>query len=106
MDFLWVDNCMKRDPVDIQHIESIEVKPLFCTKTKVFPLHFQQEANNIIKDMLEWGILGKAEGYTAWCSSATFVPIPSGGLCLVTDFCYLNKQINCPIHPFQTTTNI
>ena len=60
----------------------------------------------MIDDMLKQGVIGTAEGYTEWCSPASFVPKPDGGLRLVTDFRHLNSQIDCPIHPFPTTVDI
>ena len=89
-DGLPINHTMVSDPVTIKFNEGIVVRPLFCTKAKLVPLHYKEEANEMVDEMLKQGVIGKAGGYTEWCSSASFVPKPDGGLRLVTDFRHLN----------------
>ena len=82
---LPVDHTMVNEPVTIKFKEGIVIKPLFCTKAKLLPLHYKEQAGKMVEDLLEQGVIGKVEGYTQWCSPAAFVPKPDAGLRLVTD---------------------
>ena len=106
MDYLPINHYIKSNPVDIKIKEGVEVKPLFCTKARILLLHYQAETDRMIPEMLGAGVIWKSQGYSEWSSPATFVPKPTGGLRLVTDFFHLNKQIDRSIHPFPTTMHI
>ena len=83
--FLWI---LSRSSIKRRHRDETHV--LYKDKRVASPLH--EEAAEMIMEMLDMGLIGKAEGYSAWCSPFPFVPKPTGGLRLITCMRYLNKK--------------
>ena len=71
---------MVNEPVDIKFREGVVIRLMFCTKAKPLPLHYKAETDKMIKEMFEVGMIGRAEGYSEWCSPATFIPNPNDRL--------------------------
>ena len=72
-------------------------------------IHMQEEADNIIKQAIEDGILQKMDEPTDWISPAFFIRDPPHGkqkdkLCLVSDFSELNKYRYTHFHPQRTSS--
>ena len=100
------NHTMLSEPVKLKFRNGVTVKPWYSSKVRRVPLHQAPEAKKMIGDMLQAGIIGKAQGYSDWCSPATFVVKKPTGLMLVMDFTMLNKQVERPVHPFPTTEDI
>ena len=86
--------------MDIHLNDRTDILPTKLTTTRPIPLHFQEEADQIVNKVLAEGIIERVTQPTTWCSPAFFVRKPGGGLQLVTDFTGLNKRVRRPIHPF------
>ena len=100
---------MACDPMHI-HLRKTdpEYKPLRVSTARKTPLHFKKEADKLIADLLEKGVIEKVpvNENVEWCSPGFFVPKPNGKVRLVTDFRQINKFIDRPIHPFPTCRDI
>ncbi len=79
---------MKGPPMKITSRDDKPKKPKCILTTRQIPIHMQEEAENIIKQAIEDGILQKMDEPTDWISPAFFVRDPphgkkKGKLCLV-----------------------
>ena len=75
-----------------------------CIET---PLHFDKEAERMIRQLLKDDVIEEAKAESPFCSRGFFLQKPSGnGLHLVTDYRGINGLIERPEWPFQTTTTI
>ena len=85
-----------------------DVIPHRTLTARQIPLHFKKEAEAVISDLIENGIITRVEKPTKWISPAHFVPKEGGkgGVRLVTDFTKLNKFVRRPVHPFPSTVDI
>ena len=85
-----------------------EYKPLRISIARRTPLHFKAEADKLIKDLVEKGVIERvpANEDVEWCSPGFFVPKPNGKVRLVTDFRQINKFISRPVHPFPSPKDI
>ena len=75
------------------------------------PKHLQDDAKDIINELLEKEIIAHVDEPTEWTSAAFFVPKPnaikgSRSIRLVTDLSKLNHFIVQPVHPFPSVQNI
>ena len=88
--------------------EDPEYKPLKITIARRTPLHFKKEADKLVRDLLEKGVIEKvpANERVEWCSPGFFVPKPNGKVRLVTDYRQINKFIDRPVHPFPACKDI
>ena len=88
--------------------EEKRVKPLYHAVPRVVPLHWREEADKIVKNLLKHDIIKQVDYPTVWCSRVFFVAKPGGsrGLRLVTDFCHLNKNISRAHHFFPSVNDI
>ena len=88
--------------------EEKRVKPLYHAVPRMVPLHWREEADKIIRNLLKHNIIERVDYPTLWCSRAFFVAKPGGsrGLRLVTDFRHLNKNISHAHHFFPSVSDI
>ena len=92
---------MQAEPLKIFLTE--DAQPRRCLTVRQTPIHMQEEADQLVENLLKSGIIVKVNDNepTPWVSPGFFVPKPSGkGVRLVTDYRELNKYIKRPIHPF------
>ena len=74
-----------------------KVKRSTCIKT---PLHFDKEAERMIRQLLKDDVIEEAKAKSPFCSRGFFLQKPSGnGLCLVTDYRGINGLIERPPQP-------
>ena len=98
---------MKGTSMHIEIDTSKDPKPRKVTTTKKIPIHWQQQANELIASLIKDGIIEEVHDNTSdWISPAFFVPKNYGNIRQVTDFSYLNKFIKRPIHPFPSANDI
>ena len=65
------------------------------------PIHYLDEAKQLIADLLEAGIISEVTRPVNWCTQGFFVPkLSSGKLRLVKDYRNLNKALARPEWPF------
>ena len=83
-------------------------KPLKIKTARKTPKHFQKEAEKLIKQLLDSGVIVKVPTTenVEWCSPGFFVPKPNGKVRLVTDYRQINTFIDRPVHPFPSCRNI
>ena len=88
--------------------EEKRVKPLYHAVPSVVPLHWREEADKIVRNLLKHDVIEKVDYPTPWCSRAFFVAKPSGsrGLRLVMDYQTLNKNISRAHHFFPSISDI
>ena len=100
------NNAMTGQPVVIPQFPNHRVRPLKRYTTKAVPIHMQDAARKLVKELQEAGIIVPVSQPTEWCSPAHFVPKPNGKVRLVTDYTVLNKTINRPVHPFLSAKDL
>ena len=85
-----------------------DVKPKKVLTARRIPLHFEEEAKNVIDQLIKDGIIAKQEKPSDWISPAFFVQKPNGGLRLVVDYSVtgLNKAVKRRIHPAPSGADI
>ena len=85
-----------------------DYKPLKISIARRTPLHYKKEADKLVKDLLEKGVIEKvpANERVEWCSPGFFVPKSNGKVRLVTDYRQINKFIDRPVHPFPSCKDI
>ena len=76
--------------------------------TRQVALHLKEAADDELRELLEAKVLAPAHNITSeWCSPGFFVPKPDQKRArLVTDFTYLNSQVERPEHPFPSAMDI
>ena len=83
------------------------VVPIAERHVRQVPINLKREAEIMIKDMLEAGIIRRVHEPTAWISPAMIIPKPNGaGVRLVVDYTNLNKAVRRPIHPFPSAADV
>ena len=98
---------MNGKPMKILLDHSKPIKPKKVTGCKPIPIHYQEEAMELINSLIKDGIIQEVHDETTdWVSPAFFVPKPNGKLRLVTDFTHLNRYIKRPVHPFPYAQDI
>ena len=71
------------------------------------PLHFNKEAERMIRQLVKEDIIKEAKKECPFCNQGFFLHKPSGNrLRLVTDYQNINALIERPEWPFLTTSNI
>ncbi len=101
--FLSKDLRVKGDPMSICFKEGVSFLPFRVTRCRQVPLHMKDEADALLADLEQKGVLCWLE-----CDETTenpfrkhFVPKPGGkGVRLVTDYTPINPYIERPVHPF------
>ena len=88
------------------HLRPGHGEPYNRAYTRNIPVHHQDEAAKMIKEMIKNGIIKEQKDPTAWLSPAHFVLKKSGKLRLVLDFTKLNREIMRPTHPFPLAADI
>ena len=83
-----------------------DIPPTKVLTARPIPIHYQKEADILIKKALDEGIIARVDAPTEWCALAFFVQKPNGGLRLVTDFTGLNRRVQRPTHPFPSSFDI
>ena len=67
---------------------------------------YQDKTKAKLDHLVELCILEKIDGVLEWISPMSFVPKPDGDVRTVADLNYLNKHVECSVHPFPTPCNI
>ena len=71
------------------------------------PVHFDQEAERMIRQMLKDDKIEESTKESKFCAHRFFIQKPNGrGLRLVTDYRDVNQLIETPEWPFQSTDKI
>ena len=100
---------MHGPPMHIQLLrDTAGYRPLKVKTARRTPMHFQREADLLIKNLLSSGIIVKVQPNEniEWCSPGFFVPKPNGKVRLVVDFRQINQYIDRPVHPFPSCKDI
>ena len=88
--------------------DGVGYRPLKVKTARKTPMHYQQEADKLIAELLNSGIIVKVQPNETieWCSPGFFVPKPNGKVRLVVDFRQINQYIDRPVHPFPSCKDI
>ena len=70
------------------------------------PLHWREKAEQIVRKLLDGGVITQQDDPAEWCAPGFFVAKKKGDLRLVIDYTCLNKYVKCPIHTFPSTQEI
>lgn len=97
---------MKGPPMHIYLDDSKEFKPRRVLTARQIPLHYNEEANRLIKELIDNEILTPVSEPTEVICAGFFVPKEGGKLRLVTDYTPINKFIRRPVHPFPSSRDI
>ena len=94
-------------PMTINLKEGASIYPKRVCTARQVPLHLQEDAEALVQQLLDGGVIVPVHEPTEWISPAHFVPKPAGsGVRLVTDYTQLNKYVQRPVHPFPSTQDI
>ena len=94
-------------PMEIHLRDDTKIYPLHVSTARKIPLHFEDAADEFLKELIRDGVIESVDRPTQWCSPGHFVPKPgSKKVRLVTDFTQLNKYVKRPVHPFPTGQDI
>jgi hypothetical protein len=90
------------------HVELKEgAVPRRCTIARQVPLRYQEEADKLIRELVDKKVIVPVPGHSTWISPGFFVPKADGvRMRLVTDYSHLNKWVKRPIHPFPSAKDI
>ena len=106
-DFLSKDMRVKGEPMCIRFKEGVSFSPFRVTRCRQVPLHIKDEADALLADLDQKGVLGRLE-----CDDMTeniFLGVPlcpqtqgqwSEAVWLITDYTPINPYIERPVHPF------
>ena len=99
---------IKGAPMRINLVPEEKRKPLYHAMPRVVPLHWREETDKIVRNLLKHDVIERVDYPTLWCSRAFFVAKPGGsrGLRLVTDYRTLNKNISRAHHFFPSISDI
>lgn len=98
---------MKGPDMHIQLENGAKVRPARCLTTRRVPIHLEAEAYKEIQHLIETGVLRKMDEPTEWVSLSAFVVKPDGkSLRLVTNLRWLNTEVERPVHPFPSASDI
>ena len=101
------DKPMNCSPMVIRLRTDIEVVPRKVTTASRIPLHQEEEAENMVEDLMDKNILAKVHDEPVkFVSRGLFMPKATGNLRLVTDYMYVNQFIDRPVHPFPSTKEV
>jgi hypothetical protein len=78
-----------------------------CATSKRIPLHWKEEADLLVANMLKADIMEKVTTPTDWCSAGKFVLKPNGrDLRLVQYYVALNRNVKRPTEPTNSARDI
>ena len=100
---------LKVPPMEINiNRQHPDYKPLRIYTARKTPLHFEDNADELLKYLLETGVIKRADPnrHYEWVSPAFFVPKRSGKARLVIDFSRLSKFAERTPHPFPSPRDI
>lgn len=102
------DKVIKGPPVKIHLEEGVDIKPLKVFTARQVPLHWQEEADRVVQEHLDAGIIERVTWPTDWISQGGFAPKEGGkaGLRLFADFQRLNTYVKRPVHPFPSSIEV
>ena len=103
------DSCgtIKGQPMVIELDPDAEVTPLRVSVARPIPIHMTSQANDLVKELLEAGVIVPVHEPTTWCAMGHFVPKPGGKkVRLVTDYKRLNLAVRRPVHPFSPASDL
>ncbi len=89
-------------PMSIKFRPGVHVIPKKRLTMRPVPLHMQESADALLKDLMDEDVLGKLDENTVteWLHRSHFVLKPHGRVRLVTDFIAMNEYIEQLVHPF------
>ena len=80
------------------------VEPKKVMSARRVPLPYEIEADKVIADLVQKGVITPVSRTTDWFSPAFFVPKSDNiRMRLVTDYTHLNRYVKRPVHPFTCT---
>ena len=88
------------------HLTPGEKTPFRISTARQIPLHWREKAEQIVKKLLEGGVITPQTDPTEWCAPGFFVAKKNGDLRLVVDFTRLNKYVKRLIHTFPSKQEI
>ena len=103
---------MRGPPMNVKfNCKRSDVKPYKCVNVRNTPLAYQAEADKMIQDLLDNGVIVRETEPNDWCAPAHFLRKPDSEpgnlrLRLVTDYTRLNKQVKRPEHIFPTIEQV
>lgn len=98
---------MKMDPVKIQMKENVKKFLRPATTAREVPIFYKSKAKEMIKSLLDEGIIMEVTALTEFCSRATFLPKSDGqSLRLVMDYRTINNMILRPSWPFTSSHSL
>ena len=105
------ETAMAGPPMNIKL--TANAKPFKILTARPIPIHYQKEADALIKDMIDKCVIAKVDGITEWTAPTFLIPknktlckSAKNNLRLVTDLSCLNKYIVQPVHPFPSAHTI
>ena len=100
------NKCLGGAPMKIHLREDVSIVPIKAKVCRPVPVHLRADADKVIDDLLQAEVIFPVTVPTEWTSFGHFVPKPTGGVRLVTDYVQLNKFVNRPVHPFPSSMDI
>jgi transposase InsO family protein len=83
------------------------VRPKRVLTARPCPAHLQKGASEILQMAIRSGVIVQVNQPTEWISPAFFVPKATPGKArLVTDYTWLNRFVDRPVHPFPSPLDV
>merc|ERR1712074_318696 len=102
------------EPMRIELRDDVTIRPLGVSTARLIPARWQDEADEMIRNLLKSRIIGPAGKAGGWCSPSKFVAKP-GAPCKpdgtprlrhVVDYTHLNRYVRRPYQAFPTPAEI
>ena len=100
---------LKVPPMEINvNRDDPDYKPLRVYTARKTPLHFEKNADELLKYLLDTGVIKRADPNRTyeWVSPAFFVPKRNGSARLVVDFSRLSQFADRTPHPFPSPRDV
>ena len=97
---------MVGEEAELEVIEDAEEIPIVTTIPRPIPHHMRDEANKVVDQLINAGIIEPVYHPTTYCSTAHFVAKSNGGVRMVNDFRPVNRILKRPIKPFAGSEQI
>ena len=93
---------MKGPPARVE-LKKGDIKPHKVFTARQTPIHLREKADDLVKELLEAGVIVPETEPTDWCAAGHFLLKPDGKrVRMVTDYRKLNQHISRPVHPFES----
>jgi hypothetical protein len=84
-----------------------DARPKRILTARPCPAHLQRGASKILKMAIRSGVIVPVNQPTEWISPAFFMPKATPGKAwLVTDYTWLNRLMDRPVHPFPSPLDV